>query len=151
MKTSNTQIQKTKVINCSLDAAWWKWTTHEGLLTFFGKDNKIELTPDGAFEIYFLMDNEYGLRGSEGCKVLSFLPKQMLSFTWNAPPQYKEVRDSAYHTWVVVNFKVISINQTEVTLTHLGWPADKTWDPVYEYFDKAWEVVLNWLDVSSKK
>jgi uncharacterized protein YndB with AHSA1/START domain len=88
------------------------------------------------------MDNAYGLRGSVGCKVLSFLPKEMLSFTWNAPPQYKEIRESEYHTWVVVNFKAISNNQTEVMLTHLGWQVDKNWDPVYDYFDKAWEVVF---------
>ncbi len=142
IKISGRQIQKTKVINSSLDSAWWKWTTHEGLLTFFGEDNKIELTPGGAFEIYFLMDNPYGLKGSEGCKVLSFLPKQMLSFSWNAPPQFKEIRESAYHTWVVVNFKTISGNRTEVTLTHLGWPEDKSWDTVYDYFNKAWDQVL---------
>jgi hypothetical protein len=97
------------------------------------------------------MDNEYGLKGSEGCKVLSFLPKQMLSFSWNAPPQYKEVRESTYYTWVVVNFKAVSFNETEITLTHLGWPIDKRWDPVYDYFDKAWEEVINLLDESSEK
>ena len=145
MKTSDKQILKSKIINTSIDSVWWKWTTHEGLLTFFGKDNKIELTPGGAFEIYFLMENPSGLRGSEGCKVLSFLPKQMFSFSWNAPPQYKEVRESAYHTWVVVNFKELSKNKTEVTLTHLGWPEDKNWDPVYDYFEKAWGTVLDRL------
>lgn len=151
MKTSDKQIHKVKIINTSVDTVWWKWSTHEGLLSFFGKDNKIELTPGGAFEIYFLMDNAYGLRGSEGCKILSFLPKQMLSFTWNAPPEYKEVRESAYHTWVVVNFNTVTKNETEVTLTHLGWPEDKNWDPVYDYFDIAWETVLKWLNDSCKK
>ena len=151
MKISDKQIRKTIVVNNSLDSVWWKWTTHEGLLTFFGKDNKIELTPGGAFEIYFLMDNAYGLKGSEGCKVLSFLPKQMFSFTWNAPPQFKEIRESAYYSWVVVNFKPVSENQTEVTLTHLGWPVDKKWGPVYDYFENAWDAVIRWLDDSCKK
>jgi uncharacterized protein YndB with AHSA1/START domain len=143
MKTTDKQIQKTKIINCSSDTAWWKWTTHEGLLSFFGRDNKIELTPFGAFEIYFLMDNPYGLRGSEGCKVLSFLPKEMFSFTWNAPPEHKIARGSGYYTWVVINFKAISEGQTEISLIHLGWPSDKNWNAVYDYFDKAWDTVLD--------
>ncbi len=56
------------------------WTTSEGLRAFFGVDNRIEMVSGGAFEIYFLMENEYGLRGSEGCKVISLLPQKMLSF-----------------------------------------------------------------------
>lgn len=97
------------------------------------------------------MDNPAGLRGGEGCKLLSFLPKEMLSFTWNAPPEFKEIRESPYHTWVVVNFKAKSNIETEVTLTHLGWPDDKSWDPVYKYLDEAWDIVLGWLYESCKK
>ena len=83
------------------------------------------------------------MRGSEGCRILSFLPKQMLSFSWNAPPEYKEVRESGYHTWVVVNLKAVSGSETEITLTHLGWPTDKKWEPVFDYFDKAWTTVID--------
>jgi len=148
MKITEKQILKSNTINCSIDTAWWKWTTHEGLLTFFGAENKIELSPGGAFEIYFSMDAPEGLRGSEGCKVLSYLPKQMFSFSWNAPPKFMEVRESNWHTWVVVNFKSAPDNQTEVTITHLGWTEDSRWDPVYDYFDKAWGTVMNWLKES---
>jgi len=74
-------IHKTRTIPCTTSQTWQKWTTHEGLLTFFGRDNKIEMQPGGAFEIYFMMDNPYSLRGSEGCQVLSFLPEKMFSFT----------------------------------------------------------------------
>lgn len=150
MQITDKQISKVRTFNCSLDSAWHKWTTYEGLLTFFGRDNKIELRPGGAFEIYFLMDNPYGLKGSEGCKVLSYLPKQMLSFSWNSPPQFKEVRESGYYTWVVVNFKSISPDKTEISLAHLGWPTDNRWDPVYDYFNEAWEQVLDSFGESCK-
>ncbi len=145
MRVSTKQIVKSKVIRCSQDTAWRKWTTHEGLLSFFGRDNRIELTPGGAFEIYFLMDNPPGLRGSEGCTVLSFLPQEMLSFSWNAPPHFPEIRASEYRTWVVVQLKADSADKTEITLTHLGWPDDSAWDPVFAYFDAAWESVLEEL------
>ena len=110
MEIFDKQIKKTVIIQCSLEDAWNKWTTHEGLLSFMGRDKKIELTPGGAFEIYFLMDNPIGSRGSERCKVLSYLPKKMFSFTWNAPPHFVEVRSSDYFTWVVIEFKFRSRN-----------------------------------------
>jgi len=143
MEVTHKQIVKTKTINQPLDTVWWRWTTHEGLKTFFGSDNKIELMPNGAFEIYFLLDNPAGIRGSEGCKVLSFLPQRYFSFSWNAPPQFEEVRKSDYKTWVVVEFNAISDKQTQITLTHLGWPDDERWMPVFDYFSKAWDVALN--------
>jgi len=108
---SNKIIKKTKVVNCSIDTVWWKRTTHEGLLTFFRSDNKIALKLDGAFEIYFLMDNPKGLRGGEGCKIINYVPKEMLSFTWNAPPEYPEIRNHKHKTWVVEGFKLIDKKQ----------------------------------------
>jgi len=145
MNISEKQIRKRVQINLSIKETWHKWTTHEGLKSFFGRDNKIELTPGGSFEIYFILENPVGVRGSEGCKVLSFLPEKMLSFSWNAPPQFEKVRNSDYKTWVVVLFNEVSPEQTEISLSHLGWLADAEWEKVFEYFDKAWDMVLNGL------
>lgn len=142
------RIEKSATVSCSLDTAWWKWTTHEGLKTFFGEDNQIDLRAGGPFEIYFSMDAPEGLRGSEGCQVLAVLPQRMFSFTWNAPPSFPDIRNSGEHTWVVVEFASESPQKTRITLTHLGWRAGEDWDGVYDYFDKAWTVVLNWMEES---
>ncbi len=92
MHTINDKIiTKTRLIETPINTIWWQWTTHEGLLTFFGQDNKVELCLGGAYEIYFLLDNPEGLRGGEGNKILSYLPNKMLSFTWNAPPEHLEI------------------------------------------------------------
>ncbi len=148
---SDKKIVKTKTVNCSVQEAWAKWTTQEGLKTFFGPDNKIELRIGGPFEIYFIEANPYGMKGSEGCRILSFLPERMLSFTWNAPPQFPEVRNNEYKTWVVVNFRIMPNTRTEVEINHTGWPEGGEWDKAYEYFDKAWETVLNWMEKSCGK
>jgi len=148
MEITGRSIEKLITLNCSINVLWEKWTTHAGLLTFFGRDNKIELAPGGAFEIYFITDNPYGLRGSEGCKVLSYLPGKMLSFSWNAPPELAEARDSGYYTWVVVNFVELSEGESRLELFHLGWPEGKIWEEVFDYFDNAWDSVLDWLNKS---
>lgn len=144
-------IKKTKIVTGLASDIWAKWTTHEGLKTFFGADNKIELAIGGPFEIYFIEKNPYGLKGSEGCKIISFLPERMLSFTWSAPPQYPEIRNHEYKTWVVVNFRIMPNSRTEVELVHLGWPDGEEWNKVYDYFDKAWESVLESLYESCGK
>jgi uncharacterized protein YndB with AHSA1/START domain/predicted enzyme related to lactoylglutathione lyase len=145
MKLSDKQIKIARLLNQPIDTVWKRWTTHEGLKTFLGYDNKIELTPGGAFEIYFLKDNPVGLKGSEGCKVLSYLPGKYFSFSWNAPPKFMDIRDSDYKTWVVLDFKALPNNRTDITLTHLGWPADEKWTPVFDYFSAAWEHALDQL------
>ena len=97
------------------------------------------------------MNNPVGIRGSEGCKVLSYLPKKFFSFSWNAPPQFEEVRKSDHKTWVVVEFAAISEQQTEIRLTHLGWLEGEKWNEVYTYFMDAWDMVLNNLSKHTAK
>lgn len=138
-------LHKKREVKATLDQIWQKWTTHAGLKTFIGVDNHIELVPDGPFEIYFLLDNPPGLRGGEGNKVLSFLPRKMLSFTWNAPPSIPEVRDHEHKTWVVINLKEVDKTTTEVSLDHLGWLDGEKWDETYAYFDRAWDIVMDSL------
>jgi uncharacterized protein YndB with AHSA1/START domain/predicted enzyme related to lactoylglutathione lyase len=137
------EIKKSRFLPISNTAAWAIWTTHEGLKNFFGADNYVEIRQNGAFEIYFLMQNPEGLRGSEGCKVLSYLPNEMLSFSWNVPPEFADLRQKNEKTFVVVQFKKISESQTEIVLTHLGWQDTPEYAPVFAYFEKAWDVVLD--------
>jgi uncharacterized protein YndB with AHSA1/START domain len=148
-KLSDKFIEKSIIISSTPSELFQKWTTTEGLKTFFGEDNTTELKPFGAFEIYFLQDAPIGGRGSEGCQVLAFVPNEMFSFTWNAPP-HLEARTSDHKTFVVVNFDEITEAKTMVTLRHLGWPDEELFIPVYDYFDNAWDYVLNNLEESCK-
>ncbi len=108
-------------------------------------DNNIELKIGGKFEILFLLDNKPGLKGSEGCKILSFLPEKMFSFSWNAPPHIPEIRDLTYKTWVVVEFIEINKHSTNIKISHLGWLQGEKWDETYRYFENAWPKVLEAL------
>lgn len=133
-------LEKSAVVNCSLDDAWHAWTTTEGITSFLVSEAHIELRVGGPFEVYFLPDQPYGLKGSENCKILSYLPKQMLSFEWNAPPNFMKLRN--VHTRVVLRFDEVEPGKTEIKLSHLGWGVDEQWNNLYDYFDKAWSSVL---------
>ena len=142
-------IIKERLYNKLNNYLYNKWTTKEGLNSFFSIDNDIEIYPNGKYEIYFSIDKNVEHRGSEGCKVLSFIPNQMLPFTWNTPPKFMDLRVSGYYTWIVLEF-IVQGENTLLRLSNLGYPEDSAWDRAYLYFDKAWDYVLDELEKSIK-
>jgi uncharacterized protein YndB with AHSA1/START domain len=137
-------VRKEVQVNAPIEKVWNVWTTNEGATRFFAPEAIIELTPSGRYEMYFDLEAPKGSQGGEGCRVLSFLPMEMLSFEWSAPPEFHEVRKK--HTWVVVQFYPIERNQTKVRLTHLGWKEGEEWEKVFQYFMHAWDIVLGRLE-----
>lgn len=133
-------IDKTIDVNASVDDVWDAWTTRAGIVSFFAPDAKIEPRVGGAFEIYIDPDAPPGSKGADDMRFMALQPKQMLSFTWNAPPHLPEAR--AQRTLVVLHFQPIGEKQTRVTLHHVGWGDGGEWDKAYAYFDKAWGGVL---------
>lgn len=131
-------------IPASSEAVWAAWTTSEGLRTFFAPDARVELWPGGRFELIFRPDAPEGERGSEGCRVQTFVPGSLLAFEWNAPPRFPAVRQRK--TWVVVQLQALGLVATRVTLSHLGWGEGPEWDAAHQYFRRSWGVVLARLE-----
>jgi uncharacterized protein YndB with AHSA1/START domain len=128
------------VVPASQDEVWQAWTTEAGACTFFARRARIDLRPGGAYELLFDLDAPPGQQGGEGMHFLAIQPKQMLSFTWNAPPELPLVRGHMTH--VVVRFYPLSERSTKVTLRHDGWGAGGEWDQAYDYFLRAWPKVV---------
>lgn len=138
-------IVKEVTVASDPDACFAAWTSSEGLAAWWADDTRIDLRIGGHFELYMLPDAPWGQRGSEHCRVLSYLPGRMLSFSWNAPPSLPRTRDQ--HTWVVLEFEPVAAG-TRVRLTHTGWPAsawddEPQWAETHAYFDRAWGIVLD--------
>jgi uncharacterized protein YndB with AHSA1/START domain len=119
------------------------WTTNEGVRAFFAPSSNIELKIGGAYEILFSLDAPKGSQGSEGMRILSYLPNEMLSFSWNAPPHLADVRKE--RKWVVLQFDAIDGGTTRVRFTEMGYGEGGEWDECYAYFDRAWGIVLSRL------
>jgi uncharacterized protein YndB with AHSA1/START domain len=127
-------------IQASIGDVWQAWTTREGILSFFAPDCFVELKSGGAYEMYFNLDSDQGDKGGEGCRLLAIEEPHMISFTWNAPPEFPNVRRQNTH----VTVRLEQINEkTLMTLTHDGWGIGEEWQAVRAYFDRAWgQVVL---------
>jgi len=136
-------VYKEVTLDAGIDSVWTAWTTPRGLETFFAPRCSVKLEVYGPFEILFFPDADPGSRGAEDCIVLAFQPEEMLSFTWSAPPQFPDIRKQ--RTSVVVRFFPLSERRTKVTLTQTGWGEGGNWDRTYDYFDRAWDIVLGRL------
>lgn len=133
-------IVKQVVVKAPVEAVWNAWTTTEGIKSFFAPDAWVEARPDGPFEIYINPYAEPGMKGADNMRFLALQDRKMISYTWNAPPSLPEARQQ--RTVVIVRFAPVGDNETQVTMTHLGWGDGGEWDKAYAYFDKAWGFVL---------
>lgn len=140
-------LRKEVVVPATLEQVWRCWTTEEGIAHFFSPESKIELKPGGAYCIYMMKmpPGKKMKRGTEGCKLLSYIPQEMLAFEWNFPPAVPTLRDSGALTQVVLRFKDVGDGKVKVEFAQLGWKKGEDWDKGYAYFDKAWSFVLNGL------
>ena len=134
-------VKETYVAASPMDV-WLAWTSSDGLASWWAPPKSVvELRVGGPFEIHFDLEQPEGLQGSEGCRVLAYVPGESFSFTWNAPPHLPR-REA--NTWVVLTFSAID-GGTAVRLVHTGFLDGPDWDDYMAYFDNAWAYVLGLL------
>jgi uncharacterized protein YndB with AHSA1/START domain len=137
-------LRKEATVKCPIEHVFHAWTTSEGMASWWAKDSWIDLRIGGPWELYFIGDNPRGWQGSEGCRILSYCPPEMLSYSWNFPPEIPTLRFN-YSCWIVIRFAAIGPSETRVVVQHLGWKEGPDWDAGWRYFDKAWDEVLERL------
>jgi len=151
-KPPTSRIEVVTVIQAPLAAVWRAWTTSEGLQEFFAPECECELFPGGKYNIHFAPDAPPGERGAEGQRVLSFLPMEMISFEWGAPPSFPFARE--HMGWVIIQFEPVDEVRTHVRLVHTGFDELKRkhpghaaeFDETKAYFENAWPMVMMSLE-----
>ena len=132
----------------SKEEMWNRWTTLDGLGTFFGAKQRVDFHVGGRFEILFLLDQAEGLQGSEGCTILCLEPGKRLVFSWNAPPHLPDCRGQ--HTVVSVRLDENEQGECLLELEHSGFGVGDQWDATFAYFEEGWPRVLERLQASFK-
>lgn len=136
-------LVKEATVNAVPAEVWAAWSSDEGVASWWGPAaTNIDLRIGGRFEILFSLEAPEGERGSEGCRILSYVPGESLAFTWNAPP-HLPLRSA--NTWVVLTFAAVNSGKTAVHLVHTGFLDGPDWDDYMAYFDNAWGYVLGLL------
>jgi uncharacterized protein YndB with AHSA1/START domain len=138
-------IDKTVDVSAPVSQVWSAWTTSDGARGFFAPAARIELELLGRYEILFDLDEAPGRQGSEGMRVLAFVPGEMLAFEWNAPPSIPAARDGP-RAFVVVELDPLGPDRTRVRIRHLGIERMPEAAAVHAYFARAWDAVMAWLE-----
>ena len=141
-------IHKEIVVDVPPATAFKAWSTPEGLQSFFAPEAVVEARPMGAFAIHFNPYAAAGQKGGDDLRVLAIQPDRMISFTWNAPPSFPEIRPQ--RTVVVVRTEPAGDGKTRVSISHLAWGTGGQWDEVFKYFENAWGYVLSSYEKSLK-
>ncbi len=126
-------------LDASVPEVWKAWTTEEGLRSFLAPACKIEIKPDGPFEIFFFPDNPPGKRGADGQRVMAVEHEKMLSFTWNFPEDLPEIREQ--RTIVILKFLPRGTG-SKLKLIQAGWGDGADWQEGRKYFEYAWGKVV---------
>lgn len=129
------------VIQAPLSAVWAAWTTEEGLAVV-SPESRIELRPGGDYAWFLQLEPDTaGRRGSEGSRVVGFVPMETLTFDWTFSPATPTLREEGATTRVVVSFHP-EVEGVRVQLAASGWQEGEEWERGYAYFERAWEWVL---------
>src|SRR5690349_13169748 len=99
-------------VNAPLDSVWSRFTTESGRRKFFAPVSNFELATLGRVDILFNPAAPEGQRGAENNRMLTVQEKQMISFTWDAPPHFPTIRSQ--RTVVVFRFYKVDTNKTLV-------------------------------------
>lgn len=131
-------IRRDVEVSAPIERVWHAWTTNEGARAFFSDWTNIELRPGGPYEVFFAAEGDVpaGQRGCEGCRVLAFDPPHMLSFTWNSPPKFGNLRP--HQTHVTIRLEEKGADRTIVHFVHEGFGESETWLQIHQYFERAW-------------
>ena len=137
------RLEKAVIVHASAEAIWRAWTTSEGAKEFFAPEATIELHPGGKYEILFDLEASPGSKGSEGCQVVSYKPLRELILTWNNPPEFKEIRNC--YARVTIEIEPLDAVSCRLMIVHDDWGKGGQWEEAFNYFDRAWDVVLRRL------
>jgi len=133
-------ITKEVVVPAGIDAVWAAWTSEAGIESFMAPEAEIDARPGGAFHVHFDPFGQPGMKGADDMRYMALQKPTLLSFDWNAPPQFAQARRQ--RTFVIVRLKALDADSTQVKLTHIGWGDGGEWDQTFGYFDRAWGSVL---------
>lgn len=129
-------------VNAPVEAVWKVWSAAEGVQTFLAQKANIEFKIGGPYEIYFNPADER--MSTKGCKLLSYAPREMISFQWILPGDlFPQLRKTP--TWVVVQMRPAGAGRTAVTISQLGWGHTPEWDRAYAHMEKGWQMAAAML------
>ncbi|HEX9795904.1 MAG TPA: SRPBCC domain-containing protein [Anaerolineales bacterium] len=139
-------ILQTIEVHCSPQTAFDHFTQQDLLETFFCVEAEVEAVVGGKYELAWDPPNKPD-SATIGCRITALAEPSLLAFDWKGPPQFEATMNVAEPlTHVVVSFYPLAGDRTRVLIVHSGWRPGEEWQQARDYFDRAWQIVLEALE-----
>ena len=127
-------------VRAPLDEVWRAWTTSSGMAEFHPPGASIDLRVGGAWDVAFDLDEDAHDDFAEGGRVVSYLPRELLSVEWTSRmPSGRELQSR-----VVVLFERMG-RSTRVKLAHLRLHDDEG-AGIRQHLEQSWRTLLGELE-----
>jgi len=150
--TSNEIIHISAILNCDSKKAFCMFTRNDYLESWLTNHAEVEPKLGGRYELFWNPSNREN-DSTIGCRVISVVEPNFLSFTWKGPKQFKHFMNEVDPlTHVFVFFLPLTVQkgfETEVHLIHSGWRDSSDWQTAREYFVRNWITSLQNLESKS--
>lgn len=139
-------IHKRFELPCSVQEAFNAFLQEPALETWFTEKARVTPEVGGHYELFFEPDHPER-NATVGCKITALVPNQLLAFDWKGPVEFEDFMNGAEPlTHVTIAFFPQG-EGTELHVIHTGWRPSEPWQEAREYFVRAWDQVLNALEV----
>jgi hypothetical protein len=122
-------------IPASLADTWTAMSTSEGLRSFIAPVALLELKSGGCFCTNYTPGTKIGDPGTIQNRVLSYIPRQMLSAKINLVDIFPPQPRAENTLFLVMEFSERDPHTTHVKASLLGFGSGEEWDKVYKFFD----------------
>jgi uncharacterized protein YndB with AHSA1/START domain len=122
-------------IPAPLADVWTTMTTSEGIRSFIAPVTLLELKSGGCFCTNYTPGTKIGDPGTINNRVLSYIPRQMLSAKINLVDIFPPKPRAENTLFLVMEFSERDPHTTHVKASLLGFGEGDEWNKVYRFFD----------------
>jgi len=127
-RSSVRMITHTIEVDASPMVAWDAITTRDGLSTWLGQVDSVDLRFGGAFQIGS-GDNATFER------IIAYDPQRVLMTRLDVPPALEATMGPVERTWIVTRIEAGADGRTQITRSMLGWGSGPEWKPARMFFE----------------
>ena len=139
------------IVNATIEDVWHSFTTTEGLETWAAPVIEFELKTGGKFNSNYRLGAQLGDPGTIYNTVLSYLPREMLSFKIGLTERFPKGPREAGTLQTVAQFEQLGKRRTKIVLSMVGFGNGPEWDRVYNFFAANNPRALGMLQQSLEK
>ncbi len=138
-------IYRSVRLKCNPAKAFEMFTVNKHLEKWLTQIADVEAKVGGKYELFWNPEDKEN-DSTIGCKILAIQPNRFLSFEWKGTKQFKHFMNDVRPLTNVVAFFSPTNEGTEVHILHTGWRETEDWNKAFEWFERAWTMVLSELE-----